>query len=363
MADVLLDSIIPQQRPLVVLEEETPLGTAGTTTSLKFVGSGVEASRTGDVVTVSVPGEDADVAAAIAEHVAEEDAHPGYAKDAEVATAVSGAMLTHLEAADPHPQYVTDAEAAGIADSLIDVAIEAHLEATDPHPQYQTEADADLWLASKNFQSLIQFADDGAALGTSGTVNELDFVGVGVSATRVGNKITVAIDGTGDSEQVGIQFQDQGLDLGDDGTVDVIDFVGAGIEATRVGNRLTVNVSGSTASTMSGTYIASETMGGHRVVRSTGAGEVGYADSSTAGHGDDTVGITTSAVGIGENVEVLHNGYIYFIGWAWTVGQPIFLGTNGLLTQTPPSSGFVQVVGHAADTDTMFLSIETPIYY
>ena len=51
--------------------------------------------------------------------------------------------------------------------------------------------------ASFGSQLSIQFRDEGVALGTAGTVNEMDFVGTGVSATRVGNKITVTINGGG----------------------------------------------------------------------------------------------------------------------------------------------------------------------
>jgi hypothetical protein len=31
--------------------------------------------------------------------------------------------------------------------------------------------------------------------------------------------------------------------------------------------------------------------------------------------------------------------------WTWTLGQEVFLSTNGLLTQTPPTSGFLEGVG------------------
>lgn len=48
-------------------------------------------------------------------------------------------------------------------------------------------------------QSGIQFEDEGVDLGLPGTVDEVDFVGDGVTATRVGNKVTVTIPGTGSS--------------------------------------------------------------------------------------------------------------------------------------------------------------------
>lgn len=115
-----------------------------------------------------------------------------------------------------------------------------------------------------------------------------------------------------------------------------------------------------------GTYetrTASETLGGHRIVRSTGADTVGYASSDNPDHGDDTQGMTMGAATSGATVNVQRVGSVTHSGWAWTPGEPVFLGTNGLPTQTPPSDGFVQVIGHAEAADTLFLSIEPPIYF
>lgn len=42
-------------------------------------------------------------------------------------------------------------------------------------------------------QAQLQFEDEGVNLGTAGTVTELDFVGPGVTATRVANKVTVTV--------------------------------------------------------------------------------------------------------------------------------------------------------------------------
>jgi hypothetical protein len=115
-----------------------------------------------------------------------------------------------------------------------------------------------------------------------------------------------------------------------------------------------------------GTYetrTASETLGGHRIVRSTGADTVGYASSDNPDHGDDTQGMTLGAATSGATVNVQRVGSVTHSGWAWTPGEPVFLGTSGLPTQTPPSDGFVQVIGHAEAADTLFLSIEPPIYF
>jgi hypothetical protein len=90
---------------------------------------------------------------------------------------------------------------------------------------------------------------------------------------------------------------------------------------------------------------------------------VGYASSDNPDHGDDTQGMTLGAATSGATVNVQRVGSVTHSGWAWTPGEPVFLGTSGLPTQTPPSDGFVQVIGHAEAADTLFLSIEPPIYF
>lgn len=87
----------------------------------------------------------------------------------------------------------------------------------------------------------IQFKDEGIDLGTEGTVTSIDFVGDAVTATRVGDEVTVTINADPDA-QTGIQFQNEGVDLGNPGDVDTIDFTGNAVTASLVGNTLTVNV-------------------------------------------------------------------------------------------------------------------------
>lgn len=100
----------------------------------------------------------------------------------------------------------------------------------------------------------IQFKDEGVDLGTEGTVTSIDFVGDAVTATRVGDTVTVTITADPDS-QTGIQFQNEGVDLGNPGDVDTIDFTGNAVTASLVGNTLTVNV---TAAVSIGEYDALE---------------------------------------------------------------------------------------------------------
>src|SRR5690606_16691988 len=76
--------------------------------------------------------------------------------------------------------------------------------------------------------------------------------------------------------------------------------------------------------------IAATDLGGRRVVRSTSATHVGYADCTESTHGDDTLGMTVGAAVQGASVQVAARGSIQFNGWSWTPGEPVFLGANGL---------------------------------
>lgn len=112
---------------------------------------------------------------------------------------------------------------------------------------------------------------------------------------------------------------------------------------------------------------ASTALGGHRVVRSTGAGAVGYADSTNAAHGDDTVGITLGAANLGDPIQVQRTGSVVEPSWNWTPLAPVFYGAAGVLTQIPPSlengDAFIQIIGHAESATTLFVAIESPIYF
>lgn len=111
---------------------------------------------------------------------------------------------------------------------------------------------------------------------------------------------------------------------------------------------------------------AATALGGHRVVRSVGDGMCGYASADNPLHGDDVLGVTLGAVVAGANTNVQVAGEIVEPSWTWTPQEPVFLGANGLLTQTPPTdptAAFVLVIGFAASPTRLMLRIEAPIYF
>ena len=115
------------------------------------------------------------------------------------------------------------------------------------------------------------------------------------------------------------------------------------------------------ASTSTVTKMAGESLGGHRAVYAASDGKVCYADSSVPLGLHRTLGITTGAVISGEPATVQTYGRLFESSWNWTVGTPVYLGTNGVLTQTCPTTGFIQELGFPIDSKTLFISISLPI--
>lgn len=106
--------------------------------------------------------------------------------------------------------------------------------------------------------------------------------------------------------------------------------------------------------------IASVALGGHRVVIADGSTGVNYADSSNIAHLDFVLGITTGAASAGAPVNVQVGNEMTEPSWNWTPGA-VWLGLNGLMTQTPPTTGFVCRVGTALTASKLLIEIGEPI--
>ena len=102
---------------------------------------------------------------------------------------------------------------------------------------------------------------------------------------------------------------------------------------------------------------AAENLSGHRIVTVEGY----YASKDTANDKFKVLGITTGAVTNGSEATVQISGYVTEAGWNFTVGNPVFLSTNGHLTQTVPTDGFRLIVGKPKTATTLFLELSEPI--
>lgn len=106
---------------------------------------------------------------------------------------------------------------------------------------------------------------------------------------------------------------------------------------------------------------AGEALGGHRVVVLNADAEAVYASNAVPDHLHKVLGLTTGAVTLGAEATVQTGGEMIEPTWAWTLDAPIFLGENGLLTQTPPVSGFMLVVAFPVTATKIFIKLREPL--
>jgi len=106
---------------------------------------------------------------------------------------------------------------------------------------------------------------------------------------------------------------------------------------------------------------AGEALGGHRVVVLNAAAEAVYASNAVPEHLHKVLGLTTGAVVLGAEATVQTGGEMIEPTWAWTLDAPIFLGVDGLLTQTPPASGFLLVVAFPVTATKIFIKLREPL--
>jgi hypothetical protein len=107
------------------------------------------------------------------------------------------------------------------------------------------------------------------------------------------------------------------------------------------------------------TYTAAGTISAYLVVAVSG-GEAVTADSSQIAYAGNVVGVAIGGVNAGALVTVQFAGQLEYNGWNWTLGKPIFLGTGGMLTQTPPASGFNQIIGTPVTPTSIFINLQSP---
>lgn len=89
-------------------------------------------------------------------------------------------------------------------------------------------------------------------------------------------------------------------------------------------------------------------------------GQVHYLDYRDAEHIDLLLGITLTAAGAGQPINVQRSGAIDDSGWSWTPG-PVWLGADGVLTQTPPATGYYVLIGAAVSANRLLLNIQPAI--
>lgn len=106
---------------------------------------------------------------------------------------------------------------------------------------------------------------------------------------------------------------------------------------------------------------ANGAIGGQRMVVGNPDGSVSYANNTNLLHLGKVLGMSDAAYLDGETVKIIREGLVEFVGWSFDVDLPIYLGINGLLTQTPAVTGFLQIVGFAESPTKLFVNLREPI--
>jgi hypothetical protein len=85
------------------------------------------------------------------------------------------------------------------------------------------------------------------------------------------------------------------------------------------------------------------------------------ADSTQLAQQGNVLGVAANGANAGGSVNVQYAGPLEYNGWNWTLGEPVFLGANGVLTQTVPTSGFLQIVGVPLNPTTLLVQMQPAI--
>jgi hypothetical protein len=106
-------------------------------------------------------------------------------------------------------------------------------------------------------------------------------------------------------------------------------------------------------------------MSGHRAVVFAQTGELQYADAKDPTHIGRVVGITLNAANPGFEVSIALHGDVEEPSWSWEPNKPVWVGSNGVLTQVEPSvengDAFSQVIGFAWTPTKVFLRVQPPL--
>lgn len=92
-----------------------------------------------------------------------------------------------------------------------------------------------------------------------------------------------------------------------------------------------------------------QTMSGHRVVTTDDAGLLVYADHDDMTQLNRRLFLLENAWSAGDLATAVASGPSYESSWSWDPNRAIFLGSEGQLTQTPPSTGYLRKVAAVAE--------------
>lgn len=117
---------------------------------------------------------------------------------------------------------------------------------------------------------------------------------------------------------------------------------------------------GIVAANIDTSLVAGESISALRCITTNGSGQAVYATPDTLANAV-VIGVSTTSGSSGETITVKTTGELTDASWNWTKGA-IYLGANGVLTQTAPSGGSIVVhVAKAITATKILIDIDTII--
>lgn len=117
---------------------------------------------------------------------------------------------------------------------------------------------------------------------------------------------------------------------------------------------------GIVAANIDTSLVAGESISALRCITTNGSGQAVYATPDTLANAV-VIGVSTTSGSSGETITVKTTGELTDASWNWTKGA-VYLGANGVLTQTAPSGGSIVVhVAKAITATKILIDIDTII--
>lgn len=72
------------------------------------------------------------------------------------------------------------------------------------------------------------------------------------------------------------------------------------------------------------------------------------------------LGLAITSGSIGTDITIQTQGFVDDSAWSWTEGH-VWCGPNGVLTQTPPTSGWDFIIGFATSATRLYIDLNEPV--
>lgn len=105
---------------------------------------------------------------------------------------------------------------------------------------------------------------------------------------------------------------------------------------------------------------AGEDISALKLIYQTDINTVEFADSTTYTE-SVVLGLSLNSAVTGNDVEILTYGQHDDAFFNFSLNEPLFLGSNGNITNVEPATGFVTQIGHGLGAGGIFIDIKRPI--